>query len=175
MNMARKHAAGFTLIELMIVIAIVAILVALAVPAYTDYTIRSKVAECINQAAVPKLAISEYAQTTGTAPPDAATAGFADENEVPKISQYCESFTYADGLGPFAVTADTAAIGAPLTGTIQVVFWPYSVSADGMNINWICFASPNMEAGNLKYLPAQCRQQMFGLPVDPVVVGTVTP
>ena len=51
---------GFTLIELMIVIAIVAILVALAVPAYSDYSIRAKVSECIAAAAVPKINISEY-------------------------------------------------------------------------------------------------------------------
>ena len=56
---------GFTLIELMIVIAIVAILVALAVPAYQDYTIRAKVGECINNGAVAKLSISEYRETTG--------------------------------------------------------------------------------------------------------------
>ena len=59
-NVKRNTQLGFTLIELMIVIAIVAILVALAVPAYRDYTIRAKVAECVNGAAVPKLNISEY-------------------------------------------------------------------------------------------------------------------
>ena len=58
MKQVIKKAKGFTLIELMIVIAIVAILVALAVPAYRDYTIRAKVAECVNGAAVPKLNIS---------------------------------------------------------------------------------------------------------------------
>lgn len=174
MSTGRNRSAGFTLIELMIVIAIVATLVALAVPAYTDYTIRAKVAECINQAAVPKLAISEYAQTVGQAPSTAAEAGFDDENSVPKMSEFCAGFNYAEGLGPFAVTADTAAIGQPLTGTIEVVFWPYTASADGMSINWICFAGPNMEVANLKYLPSQCRQQMFGLPVvNPVVVNQV--
>ena len=66
---------GFTLIELMIVIAIVAILVALAVPAYQDYTIRAKVGECVNAAAVPKLQISEYYETVGNFPPDANEAG----------------------------------------------------------------------------------------------------
>ncbi len=69
--MKRKMQQGFTLIELMIVIAIVAILVALAVPAYQDYTIRAKVGECINAAAVPKLQISEYFETVGVFPDDA--------------------------------------------------------------------------------------------------------
>jgi prepilin-type N-terminal cleavage/methylation domain-containing protein len=55
-------ARGFTLIELMIAISIVAILVAFAVPAYQDYTVRSKVAECINGAAVAKVQIAEYRQ-----------------------------------------------------------------------------------------------------------------
>ena len=63
----KSHAGskGFTLIEIMIAIAIVAILVAMAVPAYHDYTIRSKITECINSAAVPKVTFSEYKQTLG--------------------------------------------------------------------------------------------------------------
>ncbi len=71
----RNMQQGFTLIELMIVIAIVAILVALAVPAYKDYTIRAKVAECVNGAAVAKLQISEYCETVGTFPADENAAG----------------------------------------------------------------------------------------------------
>ena len=66
---------GFTLIELMIVIAIVAILVALAVPAYQDYTIRTKIGECVNNAAVPKLQISEYRETVGDMPANSDEAG----------------------------------------------------------------------------------------------------
>ena len=62
---------GFTLIELMIVVAIVAILLAFAVPAYNNYTIRSKVADCINAVAVAKVQISEYRQTLGAWPPNA--------------------------------------------------------------------------------------------------------
>ena len=73
-NMKRVQ-SGFTLIELMIVIAIVAILVALAVPAYKDYTIRAKVTECVNAAAVAKLNISEYRETVGVYPTDEDEAG----------------------------------------------------------------------------------------------------
>ena len=58
MNALRQRSRGFTLIELMIVIGIVAILMALAVPAYSDYSVRTKVGECINISAVPKLGSS---------------------------------------------------------------------------------------------------------------------
>jgi len=88
-NIKRNVQQGFTLIELMIVIAIVAILVALAVPAYQDYTIRAKVAECVNAAAVPKLSISEYYETTGSFPVDITEAGMAAQGN----SQYCETYT----------------------------------------------------------------------------------
>ena len=98
-NMKRLQ-KGFTLIELMIVIAIVAILVALAVPAYQDYAIRAKVGECINAAAVPKLSISEYFETVGVFPPDITAAGMAAQG----ISQYCEVYATYTGA------ADTSAL-----------------------------------------------------------------
>ncbi|NNK52653.1 MAG: prepilin-type N-terminal cleavage/methylation domain-containing protein, partial [Xanthomonadales bacterium] len=59
----KRVSKGFTLIELMIVIAIVAILLALALPAYQDYTIRAKVTEGLSVAASPKLAVSETCQS----------------------------------------------------------------------------------------------------------------
>ena len=68
MNNMKRVSKGFTLIELMIVIAIVAILVALAVPAYQDYAIRAKVGECIGQGAAGKLAIEEFYQSEGSMP-----------------------------------------------------------------------------------------------------------
>ena len=81
---------GFTLIELMIVIAIVAILVALAVPAYQDYTVRAKVTECVTGAAPIKLRISEYRQTMDSWPPDVDAAGAAAPAGQ---SEYCVGFT----------------------------------------------------------------------------------
>src|SRR5687768_10924456 len=70
-----KNVRGFTLIELMIVIAILGILLAIAIPAYQDYTIRARVSEGINLAASAKLAVSETFQATGGTLPLVATPG----------------------------------------------------------------------------------------------------
>src|SRR5690242_10962409 len=72
MNRVQK---GFTLIELMIVVAIIGILAAIALPAYQDYTIRSKVSELVVKADGCKASVAEYFQSQATFPADAATAG----------------------------------------------------------------------------------------------------
>src|ERR1700757_428361 len=71
----KKMQQGFTLIELMIVVAIIGILAAIAIPAYQDYTVRSKVTELINAAGVCKTSVAEYYQTKGGMPPDITTSG----------------------------------------------------------------------------------------------------
>ena len=70
---------GFTLIELMIVVAIIGILAAIAIPAYQDYTVRSKVTELVNAAGVCKTSVAEYYQAKGTMPPD-ETVGACHQN-----------------------------------------------------------------------------------------------
>ena len=71
----KKVQQGFTLIELMIVVAIIGILAAIAIPAYQDYTVRSKVTELINAAGVCKTSVAEYYQTKGAMPADVTAAG----------------------------------------------------------------------------------------------------
>jgi len=144
-NMKRNVQEGFTLIELMIVIAIVAILVALAVPAYQDYTIRAKVSECINGAAPLKLAVAEFRMTDGSSWPTDSQAGVTTTSGV---STQCLAWTYDNSTG--AITVNAGSVG--VTG-IKATLTP-TLTTDGV-INWAC---TNAAAATLaKYLPSTCR------------------
>jgi type IV pilus assembly protein PilA len=151
--MKRKMQKGFTLIELMIVIAIVAILVALAVPAYQDYVIRSKVAECINGAAVAKLQISEYRETVGTYPGDATVAGVASPAGT---SQFCTGFAGYTTAGIFQIDVNETAIDSVALAsiTLQPQLEP-TVNAQG-GVDWEC-SRGNTTTTGVKYLPSTCR------------------
>jgi type IV pilus assembly protein PilA len=152
-----RRTRGFTLIELMIVIAIVAILVALAVPAYQNYTIRAKVSECLAGAAVPKVHISEYRQALGYWPPNAAEASINDSFSVfnSGLSHFCRIHFYNNFEGDFAVWVNSEAIDVSLTGTVIIPVLSPVINASG-GTDWFCtqgFTDPE----NLKFLPATCR------------------
>ena len=147
-----KSSRGFTLIELMITIAILAILVALAVPAYSDYSIRAKVAECINGAAVAKVGISEYRQSLGPWPPSLEAAGL----DTSGISHFCTSLVnYQPDSGAFTIDVNEAVIGSNLAaGALLPVLTPYETASS--MINWRCSKGAT-SSGDLKYLPSTCR------------------
>jgi len=90
------RAAGFTLIELMLVVSIIGILAAVALPAYQDYTIRGKVAEGIGLTEVAKLAVKEYHDRWGVLPADNARAGLPRATDI--RGRYVDSVSIANGV-----------------------------------------------------------------------------
>ena len=139
----KKIQQGFTLIELMIVIAIIGILIAIAFPAYQNYTIRTKNAECLNVAAGAKLAVNETAQDRGSL---GAITAQADTGYTFAASTYCASVTIATGG---TITATTQATGA----AAQVVFALTPTAAAG-RIEWDCSYTGG---DNAAQVPAECR------------------
>jgi len=147
--MKRNVQKGFTLIELMIVIAIVAILVALAVPAYQDFTVRAKVAECINGAAPLKLAVAEFRMTDGLLWPTADQAGV---DGIAGDSFECDPWTYSSGSGTIGINVDGAAVGV---SGIAALLEPTEPTTSNGVINWNCLNNGNTSLA--KYLPSTCR------------------
>ena len=138
-----KKQQGFTLIELMIVVAIIGILAAIAIPAYQDYTIRAQVTEGLNLASGSKVAVTEYYQDTGGWPVDNLTAGVEDELNI--RGKYTTQVTIAGQAitVTFGNSANTKILGGTLTLT--------AIDNTGA-VEWGCTAT----FAN-KWLPASCR------------------
>ena len=137
---------GFTLIELMIVVAIVGILAAIALPAYQDYIVRSKVSEIAATAAACKVSVAEYIASKGTLPTDTTAAGCSTTP-----SQYQTGLTVATGL----ITVTAAAIGGNPDQAGNVYVLKPAVSGTSITA-WGC---TNADGTTIiaKYLPAVCR------------------
>jgi type IV pilus assembly protein PilA len=139
---------GFTLIELMIVVAIIGILAAIAIPAYQDYTIRAKVSEPLTFADSAKLSVSEYYQSLGTMPADTSAAGIS-----PATSQYINAVAYTQDSSTTAhigITTQNLATG--VGGNADDVRFDGTGNTNG-TVSWVCTGSVLPK----KYLPANCR------------------
>jgi len=139
--MMNKAQQGFTLIELMIVVAIIGILAAVALPAYQDYTVRARVSELAIAGSAMKATVSENL-INGTGALDAtACAGVTEAADATAnlTSSSCEN-------GTLTVTGSAAAQGVVLT------FTP-AVNTDG-TVEWTC----STEEANFRFVPAECRR-----------------
>ena len=136
---------GFTLIELMIVVAIIGILAAIAIPAYSDYTERAKVSELVTIASACKGSVTEFYQSEGVFPTDNNEAG-CNETQTEKI----QSIIVSGG----SATSGTITVLSNLTkatGNYVLVGTPVSATDD--TVQWDCTSSDI----DPKFLPANCR------------------
>jgi type IV pilus assembly protein PilA len=141
-NMKKSVQKGFTLIELMIVVAIIGILAAIALPAYSDYTNRAKISELIVAGSACKNSVSEFFQTQGVLPTTLTEAGCASN-----ATKYAGALTYTAASGAITVASAVANV------TGNYVLEPTAAPVVGTPIDWKCTGSTLAK----KYLPANCR------------------
>jgi type IV pilus assembly protein PilA len=157
----KKMQKGFTLIELMIVVAIIGILAAIAIPAYQDYTIRAQVSEGMTLAAAAKAAVAETYLNTGVAPANREEAGMSPD-ATDTQGKYVAEVEVADGV--IQVTYGNEVNDTIMDGIVSLV--PYL--SDDQSVSWQCGYADAPTATAMgddtngtdlepKYLPAACR------------------
>jgi type IV pilus assembly protein PilA len=153
---------GFTLIELMIVVAIIGILAAIAIPAYQDYTIRSQVTEGLNLAAPAKASVADVYANRGVFPANNTEAGIGQPAEI--TGKYVVSVTVANGVITVAygkqansnITGETLIL-TPGTSTNGDVAWICGDHDTPSGISTSLSAAPALGTVDQKYLPQVCR------------------
>jgi type IV pilus assembly protein PilA len=143
----QRISAGFTLIELMIVVAIIAILAGIAIPAYQDYLVRAQVSEGFVLAGGAKAAEWDFVSNTGRFPPNNESAGLAKSTSI--TGSYVSSVDVTDGVIKVLFNGPQANAAIRPTSAYVVL----SPITEGGSIAWSCTSS----TVDRKYLPSSCR------------------
>ena len=155
-----RRQGGFTLIELMIVVAIIGILAAIAVPQYQNYTARAKMSEVITMMGPDKTALSEYFMTEGGFPDDPVAAGIVeDEAKGSYITgvEYDSAAAAADGSTPATATLTYTLNGEINSDVEGATVELKATSDDNGNLTWQCGPAAAKRATIAEYLPSSCR------------------